>query len=66
MSDTLDSKVLKAYKRQRMQTFLAATFGYALYYVCRLSMGVMKQPLIDAGLLSSSVSWRWDSWYPRR
>ena len=54
MSDTLDSKVLKAYKRQRMQTFLAATFGYALYYVCRLSMGVMKQPLIDAGLLSAT------------
>ncbi|MBR6246184.1 MAG: MFS transporter [Bacteroidales bacterium] len=44
----------KAYKRYRMQAFLAATFGYALYYVCRLSMGVMKQPLIDAGLLSAT------------
>ena len=54
MSDTLDNKTLKAYKRQRIQTFLAATFGYALYYVCRLSMGVMKQPLIDAGLLSAT------------
>ena len=54
MSDSLDNKVLKSYKRQRMQTFLAATFGYALYYVCRLSMGVMKQPLIDAGLLSAT------------
>ncbi|MBQ6822556.1 MAG: MFS transporter, partial [Bacteroidales bacterium] len=47
-------KVQKAYKRQRMQTFLAATFGYALYYVCRLSMGVMKQPIIDAGLLNAT------------
>ena len=46
-------KVQKVYKRQRMQTFLAATFGYALYYVCRLSMGVMKQPIIDAGLLNA-------------
>lgn len=47
-------KVQSTYKRQRMQTFLTATFGYALYYVCRLSMGVMKQPLIDAGLLSAT------------
>ncbi|MBQ9462656.1 MAG: MFS transporter [Bacteroidales bacterium] len=46
--------VTKVYKRRRMQTFLAATFGYALYYVCRLSMGVMKQPIIDAGLLNAT------------
>ncbi len=44
----------KAYKRYRMQTFVTATLGYALYYVCRLSMGVMKQPLIDAGLLNAT------------
>ena len=47
-------KVQSTYKRQRMQTFLTATFGYALYYVCRLSMGVMKQPLIDTGLLTAT------------
>ena len=47
-------KVDKTYKSLRMQTFLAGTFGYALYYVCRLSMGVMKQPLIDAGLLNAT------------
>ena len=47
-------KVDKTYKRLRIQTFLAATFGYALYYVCRLSMGVMKQPLIDSGLLNAT------------
>lgn len=46
--------VQKTYSRQRMQTFIAATIGYALYYVCRLSMGVMKQPLIDAGLLTAT------------
>lgn len=44
----------KVYRRKRMQTFIAATFGYALYYVCRLSMGVMKQPLIDADLLNAT------------
>jgi len=47
-------KVDKTYKRLRLQPFLAATFGYALYYVCRLSMGVMKQPIIDAGLLNAT------------
>ena len=47
-------KVDKTYKRLRLQAFIAATFGYALYYVCRLSMGVMKQPIIDAGLLNAT------------
>lgn len=50
----VESKLVKKYKSRRMQTFVAATLGYALYYVCRLSMGVMKQPLIDAGLLSAT------------
>lgn len=44
----------QVYKRLRMETFLSGTIGYALYYVCRLSMGVMKQPLIDAGLLTAT------------
>lgn len=47
-------KADRVWKRKRFETFLAGTFGYALYYVCRLSMGVMKQPLIDAGLLSAT------------
>ncbi len=47
-------KEYRTYNRLRLQTFWTATFGYALYYVCRLSMGVMKQPLIDAGLLSAT------------
>ena len=44
----------RCYKRWRFQAFLTGTLGYALYYVCRLSMGVMKQPLIDAGLLNAT------------
>lgn len=42
------------YKKLRFQTFMAGTIAYALFYVCRLSLGVMKQPLIDAGLLSAT------------
>ena len=59
ISSPAESKVAaenvnKVWKRSRFQTFLAITFGYALYYVCRMSMGVMKQPLIDAGLLNAT------------
>lgn len=50
----MDAVQTKIYRRKRIQAFLAATLGYALYYVCRLSMGVMKQPLIDADLLSAT------------
>lgn len=45
---------LKTYKRLRFEAFLTGTLGYALYYVCRLSMGVMKQPIIDAGMLTAT------------
>lgn len=50
----MDEKVIKRYNRRKWETILAATFAYALYYVCRLSMGVLKQPLIDAGLLTAT------------
>ncbi len=49
-----DGQVQKVWKRKRFQTFIAVTLGYALYYVCRMSMGVMKQPLIEAGLLDAT------------
>ncbi|MCR5003489.1 MAG: MFS transporter [Bacteroidales bacterium] len=48
------NEVESVWKKKRLQVFLAGTFGYALYYVCRLSMGVMKQPLIDVGLLNAT------------
>ncbi len=44
----------KLYKRLRMQSFIAATIGYSLYYVCRTSLNVMKQPIIDAGFLDAA------------
>ncbi len=49
-----EGDITKVWKRDRFQTFIAITLGYALYYVCRMSMGVMKQPLIDAGLLNAT------------
>lgn len=42
------------YRRLAMQSFIAATFGYSLYYVCRTSLNVMKKPILDSGLLDTT------------
>lgn len=46
-------KVDKVYKRDRMQAFIAATLGYSLYYVCRTTLNVVKEPIIDSGILDA-------------
>lgn len=47
-------KVDGLYRKLRLQTFIAGTIGYSLYYVCRTSLNVMKQPIIDSGFLSAT------------
>ena len=47
-SELIQSK----YHSLRSRTFWGATIAYSLYYVCRLSLGVVKQPLIDEGILT--------------
>ena len=44
----------KTYKALRARTFWGATAAYSLFYLCRLSMGVVKKPLIDEGLFSAA------------
>ena len=41
------------YKQLRNRTFWGVTVAYSLYYVCRMSLSVGKQPLIDEGVLSA-------------
>ena len=41
------------YKRLRSRTFWGVTVAYTLYYVCRMTLGVVKQPLIDGGVLTA-------------
>ena len=48
-----DEDVTVAYKSLRNKTFWGVTVAYSLYYVCRLSLSVVKQPLIDEGVLSA-------------
>ena len=43
----------KIYKSLRNKTFWGATIAYSLYYVCRLSLSVVKQPVIDSELLTA-------------
>lgn len=35
-------------------TFLSATIGYGLYYVCRLSLNVVKKPIVEEGVFSET------------
>ncbi|UJH66952.1 MFS transporter [Allomuricauda sp. SCSIO 65647] len=42
------------YRRLKWQVFLSATIGYGLYYVCRLSLNVVKKPIVDSGVLTES------------
>ena len=49
-----EDEVGGTYKSLRNRTFWGATAAYSLFYLCRLSMGVVKKPLIDEGLFSAS------------
>lgn len=46
-------RVEAEYRTLRNKTFWGATVAYSLYYVCRMSLSVVKQPLIDEGVLSA-------------
>ena len=47
------AEVPAAYRRFRRRTFWGVTVAYTLYYVCRMTLGVVKQPLIDGGFLTA-------------
>ena len=42
------------FKRIRLTTFIAATCGYAIYYVCRLSMNIVRKPIVDEGVFTET------------
>jgi OPA family sugar phosphate sensor protein UhpC-like MFS transporter len=47
------AQVESTYRRLRSRTFWGVTVAYTLYYVCRMTLGVVKQPLIDGGILTA-------------
>ena len=38
------------FRRHRLRIMIAITLGYGISYTCRLTLGVVKKPLIDAGI----------------
>lgn len=42
------------FRRNRLLIMIAVTGGYGLAYTCRLALGVVKKPLIDAGIFTPS------------
>ena len=47
-----EAKVHSRYITLRRQTFWATVIAYSIYYVCRMSLSVVKQPIIDSGVLT--------------
>lgn len=41
------------YRRHRLRVMLAITLGYGFAYTCRISLAVVKKPLIDGGIFSA-------------
>lgn len=48
------TSIKDTYNRMRWSVFISATIGYSLFYVCRLSLSVVKKPIVDAGILDES------------
>jgi len=44
---------VRDYRRSRQQAVFVMVTVYGLYYVCRLSLNVMKKPLVDSGYLTT-------------
>lgn len=46
------ARIDELYRRNRIRVMLAITVGYALIYMCRLAIGIVKKPLIDGGIFT--------------
>ncbi len=44
----------KEFKRKKWSVFIAITFGYSFFYVCRLSINVVKGPMIEEGIFTAA------------
>jgi OPA family sugar phosphate sensor protein UhpC-like MFS transporter len=47
------AEVDRLFRRHRLRVMLAITLGYSLSYTCRLALGMVKKPLLDAGVFSA-------------
>ena len=54
LNDFSETEQKKLYRKLCLESFFAATLGYSLYYVCRTSLNVVKKPILDSGLLTTT------------
>lgn len=47
-------KIQSVYKRHQWSVFLGLVFGYAMFYVVRMSLGVVKKPMLDADIVTKA------------
>ncbi|MDT1011519.1 MFS transporter [Plesiomonas shigelloides] len=45
-------QIKKIYRKYQWQVFLGLVFGYAMFYVTRMSLNVVKKPMLDAGIVT--------------
>jgi MFS transporter, OPA family, sugar phosphate sensor protein UhpC len=48
------AEVARVYEARRWSVFLSCTLGYALFYTCRLSLSVAKEPLLAEGVFTAA------------
>ena len=46
-----NDELKKVYKAHQWQVFTGLVFGYAFFYVVRMALGVVKKPMLDAGIV---------------
>lgn len=49
-----DAELKSTFKFRRVTVFLGITLGYGFFYVTRLSLSVVKKPMLDAGILNAA------------
>ncbi|MFH1743557.1 MAG: MFS transporter [bacterium] len=46
------AQIARIYRRKRRIVFLSLVFGYSFFYVCRLTISVVKTPMFESGILN--------------
>lgn len=54
LADLSKEELDRTYTRRRRSVFLGITVGYGFFYVTRLTLSVVKKPILDSGLLNAT------------
>ena len=49
---TDQGEIDRRFRSQRLKIIIAVTLGYGLLYTCRVGLGIVKGPMIDAGIFT--------------